>query len=291
MPGRPLDALARLVPEWKEGMRMRLYLFELEKLIRKPSLLAAAAGSFLFTAIGWRAYAAQADFHSGEAQAIMLLLMELHGLLAAMLIIIFTAPVFAVEYSLKMEELLQTAANGMKKTAHEKAAAVLTLSLSIFGILLGADYLFVRCVWGKEAWRAGMVRPAAEELDTILAVSCGRAFAASVLLGICAVILLAGAVYWLSAFSHTPFQAAAGAGIGYFACQLLYNWGIKAGFPPAAYLFSFSPAVLARFQLFRKPWEGEWFGGFYLWLVPVVTIVLCAVFFLSGLRRFLRKPV
>ena len=70
----------------------------------------------------------------------MLLLMELHGLLAAMLIIIFTAPVFAGEYSLKMEELLQTAANGMEKTACGKAAAVFTLSLSILGILLGSDY-------------------------------------------------------------------------------------------------------------------------------------------------------
>ena len=78
MPGRALDALARLVPEWKEGMRMRLYLFELEKLIRKPFYLTAAAGSFLFTAIGWRVYAEQADFHAGEAQAVMLLLMELH---------------------------------------------------------------------------------------------------------------------------------------------------------------------------------------------------------------------
>ena len=118
-------------------MRMRLYLFELEKLIRKPFYLTAAAGSFLFTAIGWRVYVEQADFHAGEAQATMLLLMELHGLLAAMLIIIFTAPVFAGEYSLKMGELLQTAANGMEKTACGKAAAVLTLSLSIFGILLG----------------------------------------------------------------------------------------------------------------------------------------------------------
>ena len=165
-------------------MRMRLYLFELEKLIRKPFYLTAAAGSFLFTAIGWRVYAEQADFHAGEAQAVMLLLMELHGLLAAMLIIIFTAPVFAGEYSLKMEELLQTAANGMEKTACGKAAAVLTLSLSIFGILLGSDYLFIRCVWGKEIWRAGMMRPAAEELDTVLAVSCGRAFTASFFLGI-----------------------------------------------------------------------------------------------------------
>ena len=269
---------------------MRLYLFELEKLIRKPFYLTAAAGSFLFTAIGWRVYAEQADFHAGEAQAVMLLLMELHGLLAAMLIIIFTAPVFAGEYSLKMEELLQTAANGMEKTACGKAAAVLTLSLSILGILLGSDYLFIRCVWGKEIWRTGMMRPAAEELDTVLAVSCGRAFTASFFLGICAVILLAGAVYCLSAFSHTPFQSAAGAGIGYFVCQLLYNWGIRAGFLPAAYLFSFSPVVLARFQLFRKPWEEKWFGGFYLWLVPVITIVLCYIFFLSGRRRFLRKP-
>ena len=202
---------------------MRLYLFELEKLIRKPFYLTAAAGSFLFTAIGWRVYAEQADFHAGEAQAVMLLLMELHGLLAAMLIIIFTAPVFAGEYSLKMEELLQTAANGMEKTACGKAAAVLTLSLSIFGILLGSDYLFIRCVWGKEIWRAGMMRPAAEELDTVLAVSCGRAFTASFFLGICAVILLAGAVYCLSTFAHTPFQSATGAGIGYFVCQLLYN--------------------------------------------------------------------
>lgn len=120
MSGRALDALARLVPEWKEGMRMRLYLFELEKLIRKPFYLTAATGSFLFTAIGWRVYAEQADFHAGEAQAVMLLLMELHGLLAAMLIIIFTAPVFAGEYSLKMEELLQTAANGMEKRPVEK---------------------------------------------------------------------------------------------------------------------------------------------------------------------------
>ena len=79
MSGRALDALARLVLEWKEGMRMRLYLFELEKLIRKPFYLTAAAGSFLFTAIGWRVYAEQADFHAGEAQAVMLLLMELHG--------------------------------------------------------------------------------------------------------------------------------------------------------------------------------------------------------------------
>lgn len=101
-------------------MRMRLYLFELEKLIRKPFYLTAAAGSFLFTAIGWRVYAEQADFHAGEAQAVMLLLMELHGLFAAMLIIIFTAPVFAGEYSLKMEELLQTAANGMEKRPVEK---------------------------------------------------------------------------------------------------------------------------------------------------------------------------
>lgn len=291
MPCGPLYALARLVPEWKEGMRMRLYLFELEKLVRRPLLLAAAAGSLLFTAIGWRVHAVQADFHAGEAQAVMLLLMELHGLLAAMLIIIFTAPVFAEEYSLKMEELLMTAANGMKKTAHGKAAAVLTFSLTVFVILFGSDYFFIRCAWGKEIWRAGMVRPAAEELDTILTASCGQAFAASVLLGICAVILLAGAVYWLSALSRTPFQAAAEAGIGYFTCQLLYHWGIKAGFPPAAYLCSFSPVVLARFQLFRKPWEGEWFGGFYLWLVPVVTLILCAIFFLSGRRRFLRKPV
>ncbi|WP_455617905.1 hypothetical protein [Eisenbergiella sp.] len=272
-------------------MRMRLYLFELEKLVRRPLLLAAAAGSLLFTVIGWRVYAVQADFHAGEAQAVMLLLMELHGLLAAMLIIIFTAPVFAEEYSLKMEELLMTAANGMENTAHGKAAAALTFSLTVFVILFGSDYFFIRCVWEKEIWRAGMVRPAAEELDTILTASCGQIFAASVLLGICAVILLAGAVYWLSALSHTPFQAAAGAGIGYFTCLLLYHWGIKAGFPPAAYLCSFSPVVLARFQLFRKPWEGEWFGGFYLWLVPVVTLILCAIFFLSGRRRFLRKPV
>lgn len=62
MPGRALDALARLVPEWKEGIRMRLYLFELEKLIRKPFYLTAAAGSFLFTAIGWRVYASRRIF-------------------------------------------------------------------------------------------------------------------------------------------------------------------------------------------------------------------------------------
>lgn len=73
----------------------------------------------------------------------MLMLMELHGLFAAMLIIIFTAPVFAGEYSLKMEELLQTAANGMEKTACGKAAAVLTLSLSILG------FFWVRIIYSS----------------------------------------------------------------------------------------------------------------------------------------------
>ena len=220
----------------------------------------------------------------------MLLLMELHGLLAAMLIIIFTAPVFAGEYSLKMEELLQTAANGMEKTACGKAAAVLTLSLSIFGDSSGFGLFIYPLCLGKR------------NLESRYDAACGRrtgycsgcqlrpGFYCLIFPGDLRRILLAGAVYCLSTFAHTPFQSATGAGIGYFVCQLLYNWGIRAGFLPAAYLFSFSPVVLARFQLFRKPWEGKWFGGFYLWLVPVITIVLCAVFFLSGRRRFLRKP-
>lgn len=287
MPGGTLDALAGMVSEWKEGIIMRLYLFELEKMAGKPQYAAMTAGGLLITAAGWRAYAGQADFHAGEAQAVMLLLTQLHGLLAAMISIIFTASVFSGEYSLKMEELLQAAPNGREKTADSKAAAVTTLFLLLYGLFLGADYLFVRCVWGKEIWKNGRIRPVSQEMNTLLSAGCGQVLVAAVFLGICSALLFAGSVYCLSAFSRVPWQAAAGAGIGYFACRLLFDWGLRAGFPPAALLFSFSPAVLAEFRLFKVPWERKWFGGFYLWLVPAVTTVLCIVFFLMGRRKFL----
>lgn len=54
---------------------MRLYLFELEKIWKKPLHLAAVSGCAVFTFAIWWMYAEQADYSVGEGAAALLLLL------------------------------------------------------------------------------------------------------------------------------------------------------------------------------------------------------------------------
>ena len=91
-----------LVPEMERRMRMRLYLFELEKLIRKPFYLTAAAGSFIYRhrlagicgAGGFSCGRSTGCDAYADGAARPACRNAYHH---------FTAPVFAGEYSLKME--------------------------------------------------------------------------------------------------------------------------------------------------------------------------------------------
>ena len=64
---------------------MRLYLFELEKIMKKPLHFAAVSGCAVFTIVLWWMYADQADYSMGEGAAAALLLLGVHGLFAALL--------------------------------------------------------------------------------------------------------------------------------------------------------------------------------------------------------------
>ena len=61
---------------------MRLYLFELEKIMKKPLHFAAVSGCAVFTFVLWWMYADQADYSMGEGAAAALLLLGVHGLFA-----------------------------------------------------------------------------------------------------------------------------------------------------------------------------------------------------------------
>ena len=153
---------------------------------------------------------------------------------------------------------------------------------------LAADFLFVFCVWGASDWSGGLGQPSYAWLDTTLTVSLGTATAVAVLTGSCAILLIAGCAYCISACSETPFKAVSILGISYFAGGILFDWGVRAGVPLAARIFSFSPAVLSGFQMYKGPWEEQWFGGGYILLVPVVTASVCLLLFAAGGRRFCR---
>ena len=286
-----MDGLQRLVPKPKGVRKMRLYLFELEKIMKKPLHFAAVSGCAVFTFVLWWMYADQADYSMGEGAAAALLLLGVHGLFAALLAMLFTSPVFAEEYSCNMEGLLWTSVKGRKETAWCKAAAALTIALAVYISFLAADLIFVCCVWGGGNWYAGLGQPAAVWLDTTLTVTLGTATAAAVLTGSCSLLLIAGGAYCISAFSDTPFKAVSILGISYFAGGILFDWGDRAGIPLAARIFSFSPAVLSGFQMYKKPWEEQWFAGGYIPLVPVVTAAACIILLTLGLRRFGRGLV
>ena len=270
---------------------MRLYLFELEKIWKKPLHLAAVSGCAVFTFALWWMYAEQADYSVGEGAAALLLLLGVHGLFASLLSMLFTAPLFAEEYSRNMQGLLWTSMKGRKETAWSKAAAAVTLSLMVYMGFLAADFLFVFCVWGASDWSGGLGQPSYAWLDTTLTVSLGTATAVAVLTGSCAILLIAGCAYCISACSETPFKAVSILGISYFAGGILFDWGVRAGVPLAARIFSFSPAVLSGFQMYKGPWEEQWFGGGYILLVPVVTASVCLLLFAAGGRRFCRGLV
>ena len=130
--GGLMDGLQRLVPKPKGVRKMRLYLFELEKIMKKPLHFAAVSGCAVFTFVLWWMYADQADYSMGEGAAAALLLLGVHGLFAALLAMLFTSPVFAEEYSCNMEGLLWTSVKGRKETAWCKAAAALTIALAVY---------------------------------------------------------------------------------------------------------------------------------------------------------------
>lgn len=243
-----MDGLQRLVPKPKGVRKMRLYLFELEKIMKKPLHFAAVSGCAVFTFVLWWMYADQADYSMGEGAAAALLLLGVHGLFAALLAMLFTSPVFAEEYSCNMEGLLWTSVKGRKETAWCKAAAALTIALAVYISFLAADLIFVCCVWGAGNWYAGLGQPAAAWLDTTLTVTLGTATAAAVLTGSCSLLLIAGGAYCISAFSDTPFKAVSILGISYFAGGILFDWGDRAGIPLAARIF---PSVRRFCPVFR----------------------------------------
>ena len=73
--GGLMDGLQRLVPKPKGVRKMRLYLFELEKIMKKPLHFAAVSGCAVFTFVLWWMYADQADYSMGEGAAAALLLL------------------------------------------------------------------------------------------------------------------------------------------------------------------------------------------------------------------------
>lgn len=140
--------------ETERSTEKRLYLLNLEKIMKKPLHFAAVSGCAVFTFVLWWMYADQADYSMGEGAAAALLLLGVHGLFAALLAMLFTSPVFAEEYSCNMEGLLWTSVKGRKETAWCKAAAALTIALAVYISFLAADLIFVCCVWGAGNWYA-----------------------------------------------------------------------------------------------------------------------------------------